>query len=123
MARRTVELVQEPMSEGLSFYFRVNGEYVFAKGSNWIPAHVLPEAVTGEYTRDLLYSAKESHQNMMRVWGGGIYETDVFYDIADELGILIWQDFMFACSMYQADNKSLDRARLEAKSQVKKMPS
>lgn len=73
------------------------------KGSNWIPSHILPERANNPQTiRRLLLAAREAHMNMLRVWGGGIYESDEFYAIADELGILIWQDMMFACAMYPA---------------------
>ena len=117
---RTVELVQEPLVEGLSFYFRVNGQPIFMKGSNWIPAQVIPGTDNGYYY-DLLYSAKEANMNMLRVWGGGIYELDSFYEIADELGILIWQDFMFACAMYPADPESLEAVREEVRHQVSRL--
>lgn len=86
---------------GRSFYFAVNNIPMFAKGSNSIPINILPERGQNETViRFLLGSAKETHMNMLRVWGGGVYESDAFYDIADELGILVWQDFMFACAMY-----------------------
>jgi len=120
-AFRTVELIQEPLAVGRAFYFRVNGRPIFMKGSNWIPAHVLPEQVTAGYLRDLLGSAQEAHMNMLRVWGGGIYELDAFYSIADELGILIWQDFMFACSMYPADAASLQNVAAEVRHQVRRL--
>ena len=74
--------------------------------------------MTRDYLYDLLYSAKEAHMNMLRVWGGGIYELDEFYEIADELGILIWQDFMFACSMYPADGETLASVEKEVRHQV-----
>ena len=90
MAFRTLELVQEPLSRGLSFYFRVNGRPIFMKGSNWIPASVTPR-YDQTYYLELLHSAREAHMNMLRVWGGGIYEYDQFYSTADQLGILIWQ--------------------------------
>ena len=90
MAFRTLELVQEPLSRGLSFYFRVNGRPIFMKGSNWIPASVTPR-YDETYYLQLLHSAREAHMNMLRVWGGGIYEYDQFYSTADQLGILIWQ--------------------------------
>jgi beta-mannosidase len=77
--------------------------------------------VTRETLYDLLYSAKEAGMNMLRVWGGGIYELDAFYDIADELGILIWQDFMFACSMYPADPATLASVREEVRHQVRRL--
>jgi len=119
---RTIELVQEPSEiAGTSFYFKINGEAIFMKGSNWIPAHVLPERVTEDYTAELLYSVKEANMNMLRVWGGGIYESDQFYRLADQLGILIWQDFMFACSMYPANSHFLDNVREEVKHQVRRL--
>ena len=121
VAFRTVELVQEPLEQGLSFYFRVNSEAIFMKGSNWIPAHVLPEQVSSEYMSELLYSAKEANMNMLRVWGGGIYELEEFYDLADQMGILIWQDFMFACSMYPADDATLQTVTAEVKHQVRRL--
>ncbi|CAG2117852.1 unnamed protein product, partial [Medioppia subpectinata] len=98
---RTIRLVQSPTpGDGLTFYFEVNGHPVFAKGSNWIPANVLQEDLTEAYVRDLLVSARSANMNMLRVWGGGVYESDVFYGLADELGIMIWQDMMYACAAY-----------------------
>lgn len=94
---------------GLTFYFKVNDVPIFAKGSNWIPANILPEKGANlTELRFLLQSAKDVHMNMLRVWGGGIYESDAFYDLADEMGILIWQYFMFACSMYPSDADFLE---------------
>lgn len=82
---RTVELVQEqikPDCDGLSFYFKVNGVPIFGKGSNWIPSHILPELGNDEKViKHLLLSAKEVHMNMLRVWGGGVYESDLFYQV------------------------------------------
>eukprot|EP00095_Tigriopus_kingsejongensis_P004036 maker-scaffold5_size1054832-snap-gene-4.13 protein:Tk04036 transcript:maker-scaffold5_size1054832-snap-gene-4.13-mRNA-1 annotation:"Beta-mannosidase" len=118
---RTVEVIQEPLEKGRTFKFRINGQDMYMKGSNWIPAHVLPEMVSPEYTRQLLHSAKDAHMNMLRVWGGGIYETDAFYDMADEFGILIWQDFMFACSMYQANDDFLSSVNHEVRSQIRRL--
>lgn len=78
------------------------------KGSNIIPISVLPEKGQNEtLIRSLLQASADVHMNMLRVWGGGVYESDKFYEIADELGILIWQDFMFACSMYPASDDFL----------------
>ena len=96
---RELELVTEKDKWGESFFFRVNGVSIFAKGSNWIPADTLHRE-TPEQVRDLLQSAVDGHQNMIRVWGGAIYERDVFYDLCDELGLMVWQDFMFACHSY-----------------------
>lgn len=97
---RTVELVQDKDSTGRSFYFKVNGHPVFMKGANYIPQdNFLPRVKDSSY-RELIRSAKEANMNMLRVWGGGIYEKDIFYDLCDENGILVWQDFMFANAMY-----------------------
>ena len=92
----------------------VNGVPVFAKGANWIPADSFPTRIGSDRYRWLLKSAADANMNMLRVWGGGIYETDEFYDICDELGILLWQDFMFACSMYPGNQEFLDNVRAEA---------
>jgi beta-mannosidase len=100
---RTLELIQEDDQWGRSFCFSCNGIKFFAKGANWIPADVFQTRVTNEIYEEQLQSAQEANMNFMRVWGGGIYEEDYFYDLCDELGICIWQDFMFACSAYPAD--------------------
>nr|XP_053649260.1 beta-mannosidase-like [Cherax quadricarinatus] len=123
---RTVELNQDFVdssdeTKGRHFRVLVNNVTMFMKGSNWIPAHVLPESVTVDYTRYLLQAAADTHQNCMRVWGGGIYESDAFYEIADELGILIWEDFMFACSMYPANQNFLESVRREVTTQVRRL--
>lgn len=100
---RTVELVQHNYTagiNGLSFYFRINSRPIFVKGSNWIPSDAFQERVTDEKLEQLLMSAKLAGMNMLRVWGGGIYERDSFYEMADRLGIMLWHDFMFACSLY-----------------------
>ncbi|XP_058792427.1 beta-mannosidase [Phymastichus coffea] len=111
---RTVELIQDPLEKGLSFYFKVNGISVFAKGSNWIPSSVFPEKLVDKKTVEyLLKSTKDTHMNMLRVWGGGVYESDLFYDLADEYGIMIWQDFMFACNMYPTNESFLDSVKEE----------
>ncbi|XP_061441531.1 beta-mannosidase isoform X1 [Rhineura floridana] len=122
---RTVELVEEPIpgSLGLSFYFRINGLPVFMKGSNWIPADSFQDRVSSKKLRLLLQSTADANMNMLRVWGGGIYEQDEFYDICDELGIMIWQDFMFACALYPTDLSFLDSVRAEITHQVKRLKS
>jgi len=123
-AFRTIELIQNSIKpKGLSFYFKVNGRKLFLKGSNWIPARVCPANVTKDTEFYLLSSAKEANMNVLRVWGGGIYETDSFYDMADELGILLWQDFMFACAMYPTDKDFLALVRREVKYQVLRLIS
>lgn len=95
-------------TNGLSFYFKVNDLPIFAKGSNLIPIDLLPEKGQDPAAiKSLLTAAAASHMNMLRVWGGGVYESDYLYDLADEYGILIWQDFMFACALYPTDEKYL----------------
>ncbi len=97
---RTCEIEREPDAAGESFIFKINGRRLFCKGANWVPADSFPPRVTAEKYRALLELAVEQNLNMLRVWGGGIYENDIFYDICDELGILVWQDFPFACADY-----------------------
>nr|XP_006629912.2 PREDICTED: beta-mannosidase [Lepisosteus oculatus] len=122
---RTVELVQEPVagSPGLSFYFKINGRPVFLKGSNWIPADAFQDRVTPDVLRRLLQSAADANMNTLRVWGGGIYEQEEFYDICDELGIMIWQDFMFACALYPTESSFITTVREEVIHQVRKLKS
>ncbi|NXY81873.1 MANBA mannosidase, partial [Alcedo cyanopectus] len=122
---RTVELVQEPIpgSPGLSFYFRINGQPIFFKGSNWIPADSFQDRVTYDTLWQLLKSAADVNMNALRVWGGGVYEQDEFYDICDEMGIMIWQDFMFACALYPADQNYLESVRGEVSHQVRRLKS
>jgi beta-mannosidase len=118
---RTLELRQQPDSAGKSFMFVVNGVPVFAKGANWIPADSFPERVTRERYLHLLQSARDANMNMLRVWGGGYYESDEFYELCDELGLMVWQDFMFACSMYPGDEKFLESVRAEATDNVRRL--
>jgi len=118
---RTMELVTEKDQWGESFYFRVNGIPFFAKGSNWIPADTLRRLGKAQY-RYLLESAVEANHNMIRVWGGGIYEADYFYDLCDELGLCVWQDFMFACSAYPMDDPAfVENCRVEAAQNIKRL--
>ncbi len=97
---RTLELRQHPDRWGSSFTFAVNGVPFFAKGANWIPADSFPSRITNEQYAHLLTSSATAHMNMIRIWGGGIYEDERFYDLCDALGLLIWHDFMFSCSVY-----------------------
>jgi beta-mannosidase len=118
---RTVRVVQEPDSLGKSFYVELNGKPVFMKGANYIPNdNFLPRVSDAEYEK-VVKSAYDTKMNMLRVWGGGIYENKVFYDLCDKYGILVWQDFMFACSMYPGDDAFLENVRLEAIDNVKRL--
>ncbi len=118
---RSIELIREPDSLGKSFYFRVNGKNVFAKGANYIPNDNFLNRVTTEKYENIIQSAVESNMNMLRVWGGGIYENDIFYELCDRYGILIWQDFMFACSMYPGDDAFLENVKQEAIDNIKRL--
>ncbi|MCA1614188.1 MAG: hypothetical protein LC800_08600, partial [Acidobacteria bacterium] len=118
---RTLELRQQADQWGKSFEFVVNGVPVFAKGGNWIPADIFPTRVTRERYRRLLESVRDANMNMVRVWGGGIYEHDDFYELCDELGLMVWQDFMFACSMYPGDREFLENVRAEAVDNVRRL--
>ena len=118
---RTLELVQQPDSVGESFYFRLNGVPLFAKGANYIPQdNFLPRVTPSRYAK-IIQSAVDANMNMLRVWGGGIYEDDRFYNLCDEKGILVWQDFMFACNMYPGDTAFLNNVQIEAEQQVKRI--
>jgi len=118
---RTLELRQQRDEAGQSFMFVINGIPVFAKGGNWIPSDSFVTRITKEKYRFMIKSVHDSNMNMLRVWGGGIYEADQFYELCDEMGILVWQDFMFACSMYPGDQKFLDNVRAEAIDNVKRL--
>lgn len=118
---RTIKVVNEKDEHGESFYFEVNGIPMFAKGANYIPSDALLPAVTTERYQKLFSDIKEANMNMVRVWGGGIYEDDRFYDLADENGILIWQDFMFGCTSYPADPAFLKRVAEEAEYNIKRL--
>ncbi|NVK52288.1 MAG: glycoside hydrolase family 2 protein [Flavobacteriaceae bacterium] len=118
---RTIELVTEKDSIGESFYFNVNGVPVYAKGANYIPQNSFQNKVTAAHYEKLLSDAVDANMNMLRVWGGGIYENDIFYEKCDEKGILVWQDFMFACAMYPGDIEYLTNVAIEAEEQVKRL--
>ena len=118
---RTVELVQEPDETGSSFFFKVNGEPVFMKGANYIPQDIfLPRIEKSDYEH-LIKSAAEANFNMLRVWGGGIYEQEIFYELCDKYGILVWQDFMFACAMYPGNKEFIDNVEKEAIQNVERL--
>lgn len=104
-----------------SFKCRVNGRDITMMGANWIPNDALPSRITPEAVRDVLESAVAANMNMLRVWGGGQYEPDFFYEICDELGILIWHDFMFSCMPYPSDEPFLDSVRQEVTQQVRRL--
>ena len=116
-----VQLVQKPDEKGSSFYFSINGKSVYMKGANYIPSDAFVTRMTKEDYRKMLMMAKDANMNMLRVWGGGIYEDDYFYDLCDELGIYIWQDFMFAGTMVPGDDDFFANVKEEIQYQVKRL--
>lgn len=117
---RTIELVTEKDKSGETFYFRLNGKPVFARGANYIPQDMFQDRVTGGHYRKLIDDVVASNMNMLRVWGGGIYEDDTFYQLCDAKGILVWQDFMYACAMYPG-GKNLKNQAAEAMHQIERL--
>ncbi len=118
---RRVELVQEPDSIGRSFFFRIDGKPVYMKGANYIPSEVfLPRLKAADYHK-IIQLAKEANMNMLRVWGGGVYEDDAFYDLCDRYGIYVWQDFMFAGGMIPVDDSFFRNVKAEVEYQVKRL--
>lgn len=118
---RTLRVVMEDDKDGKSFYFEVNGHPLFAKGANYIPDDALLPNITTERYKRILRDTKDANMNMLRVWGGGIYEDDRFYEEADRNGILIWQDFLFACTTYPHDANFLRRVSEEAEYNIKRL--
>lgn len=140
---RKIELIQEPdgNGDGQSFKFRVNGQDVFAKGANWIPAHAFPSTLAQEqftgltpdqyanrpareddrHVSDQIRAAAEAGFNMLRVWGGGLYESRHFYDLCDQHGIMVWQDFPYGCAYYPDKGEYAEAARIEAVAAVKRI--
>ena len=118
---RSIRVVMEDDEHGKSFYFEVNGHPMFAKGANFIPDDALLPNVTTERYKRIFEDVKAANMNMLRVWGGGIYEDDKFYDEGDRNGILIWQDFLFACTTYPHDPLFLKRVEAEAEYNIKRL--
>lgn len=118
---RTIEHIAEKDEVGESFYFKVNGVPVFMKGANYIPQNSFQSKVKEQHYEQLLNDVVTANMNMLRVWGGGIYENDVFYEKCDEKGLLVWQDFMFACAMYPGDESFLENVQKEAIDNIKRL--
>ena len=114
---RTIDLIQQEGKKQV-FYFRVNNKSIYMKGANWIPSDSFIPRIKDSTYQTLLLMAKESGMNMLRVWGGGIYEQPLFYDLCDEIGLLIWQDFMFACSSYPENDFFIENVRQEVREKV-----
>ncbi len=119
---KDMKLIQRPDTIGTSFYFEKNGKPIYMKGANWIPAdNIFLSKLNRDDYRRMLKNAKDANMNMLRVWGGGIYETDDFYDLCDSMGIYVWQDFMFACAMYPGDDNFLKNVKEEVAQQIKRL--
>ena len=118
---REINLVTSEDSIGNNFYFEVNKKPVFMKGVNYIPQDIFLNRVTDNKYEELLEAAVDANMNMIRVWGGGIYENEIFYNLCDEKGLLVWQDFMFACAMYPGDEDFLKSVEQEAEYNVKRL--
>lgn len=119
--RNNVKLIQQKDAGGTSFYFEKDGKPIYCKGANWIPADIFLPRLTYDDYYNLLVKAKEANMNMLRVWGGGIYEDDYFYYLCDSLGIMVWQDFMFAGGMYPGDEAFMNNVREEVKYQITRL--
>jgi beta-mannosidase len=118
---RSIELISEKDSVGEGFYFKLNGKPVYMKGANYIPQNIfLPEVDQEDYS-NLINDVVDVNMNMLRVWGGGVYEADFFYQLCDVKGVLVWQDFMFACAMYPGDEAFLENIKQEAIENVKRL--
>jgi len=118
---RTIELVQDKDEFGTSFYFKLNGKPVFMKGANYIPQDsFIPKQTPSSYN-ELVQNARKANMNMLRVWGGGVYADDEFYNACDANGILVWQDFMFACAMYPGDEKFVENIKHEVIDNVNRL--
>ncbi len=120
---RRLQLVQQPLVEenGTTFFFEINNTAIYCGGANWIPADSFLPTITSERYRAWLQLAAYAHMTMVRIWGGGIYEEDVFYDTCDELGILVWQDFMFGCGIYPALDWFQKSVQVEAEITVRRL--
>ncbi|XP_014285287.1 beta-mannosidase [Halyomorpha halys] len=119
---RTIRVMEPEVTNGKMFYVEVNGQAIFAKGTNWIPSSVMPEHSADEdRVPALLEDTAKAYTNMIRVWGGGIYESDLFYETCDRLGIMVWQDMLFACSMYPTYDEYISSVKVEIEQQVQRL--
>lgn len=120
-AMRTAQVLRTRDAEGETFTPAINGVPIFCRGANWIPVRMLPGQVLESDYAHLIAAAAAAGMNCLRVWGGGVYERDIFYDMCDKAGILVWQDFMFACAAYPSYRDFLNEVELEADYQIKRL--
>lgn len=118
---RTIEVVNREDSIGKPLYIKLNGVPVYIKGANYIPQHSFITEVSNDDYREVINTAVNSNMNMIRVWGGGVYERDIFYELCSRSGILVWQDFMFACAMYPPHDLFAESVSREARYQIKRL--
>jgi len=118
---RSIKVITEPDKDGSPLYFELNGVPIFAKGANLVPGDNFLPRITREKYEQTVLDAYNANMNMLRVWGGGIYEDDSFYEFCDKYGILVWQDFMFACSLYPSEGKYLESVKFEAIDNIKRL--
>ena len=118
---RTIELIQKKDEEGTGFAFKLNGKMVYMKGANYIPPDSFLPRVKDSIYKSLVENARKANMNMLRVWGGGVYPDDAFFDACDEGGVLVWQDFMFACAMYPGDKDYVENVKQEVIYQVNRL--
>ena len=116
-----LKAISEEDDFGRSLYFMNNGRKIFAKGSNWIPCDTMPSRMKESRYKSLLQSVIDSNQNTLRVWGGGIYEKDTFYNLCDKYGIMIYQDMMFSCSTYPSTPSFLNEVEKELEYQIPRL--
>ena len=115
---KTTELIQEADEWGTSYYFKINGKRIFAKGANYIPQDIFPSRISDESIEEMVLNMAETNFNMVRVWGGGFYQKEAFYNACDRQGIMVWQDLMFACSMYPGDSVFIENIKNEFSYQI-----
>ncbi len=119
---REIKVQEEPQGDDTtSFIFSVNGKKLFINGTNWQPPDAIPALTTDCKYRELIKMVKEANLNMIRIWGGGMIEPDIFYDLCDEMGILVWQDFLFACALYPQTEDFLNEVEIEARGIVREL--
>jgi beta-mannosidase len=118
---RTVSMNVAPDNDGTPFVLSVNDKPIYVRGANWIPDDAFVTRLNAQTYRTSIQDAVDAGMNLLRVWGGGIYETDEFYDVCDELGILVWQDFLFACAAYSEDEPLRSEVEAEARQAVTRL--
>ena len=121
IAVRSLKVIREEDKDGRSFYFELNGKRVFAKGANYIPCDSFLTRVTDEVYEKTIADAVAVHMNMLRVWGGGIYENAKFYEECEKNGLMVWQDFMFGCALYPVEGAMIENIRQEAIDNIKRL--